>query len=275
MIKYITTRPLWFNILVAIGILVILTLIFVLSLNWITRHGEAKTVPAVTGKNINDVQTLLSNAGFETVIQDSVYYDSLPRGIVVKQVPEADQVVKVNRTVYVVINRFVAPDISMPNLVGYTFRNAEMTLNNLGLKMGDTISKPDFAKYSVLEMRFNGNPIKAGDKVKIGSTIDLVVGSGLGNEDMVVPELVGLPFADAKSIIDADGLVLGSIMTNPDVKDIQSAYVFWQNPPTKTGDGTRIRIRPGQMIDLKLSMNPPAVDSTTHPPPPTPEQQKP
>ena len=41
MIKYITTRPLWFNILVAIGILVILTLIFVLSLNWITRHGEA------------------------------------------------------------------------------------------------------------------------------------------------------------------------------------------------------------------------------------------
>src|SRR6476661_5515436 len=132
MINYITKRPLWFNILVAIGIIVILFLLFMLSLNWITKHGEAKTVPAVTGKNIYEVDKLLSEAGFETVIQDSVYYDSLPPGIVIKQVPEADQVVKVNRTVYVVINRFIAPDIAMPNLVGYSLRNAEMTLKNLG-----------------------------------------------------------------------------------------------------------------------------------------------
>src|SRR3954463_7101240 len=101
MIRYITRRPLWFNILVAIAIVVILILIFILLLGVITRHGAAKTVPAVTGKNINSVTQLLSDAGFETVIQDSVFYDSLPPGIVIKQVPEADQVVKVNRTVYV------------------------------------------------------------------------------------------------------------------------------------------------------------------------------
>jgi beta-lactam-binding protein with PASTA domain len=272
MIKYITSRPLWFNILAAIGIIVILVVLFIFSLNWITRHGEAKTVPAVTGKNINDVERLLSDAGFETVIQDSVYYDSLPKGIVVKQVPEPDEVVKVNRTVYVVINRFVTPDIAMPNLVGFSFRNAEMTLNNLGLRMGDTISKPDFAKNSVLEMRLNGNTVKAGDKVKVGSQIDLVVGSGLGNEDMAVPQLVGLQFADAKSVLEAEGLTLGVALPDPDVRDQLSAYVYWQSPAPRTGDGTRVRIRPGQMIDLKLSLNPPVVDSTSNPPQ-NPDQQ--
>ena len=273
MIKYITSRPLWFNMLAAVGVIVILVVLFILSLNWITRHGEAKTVPAVTGKNVYDVEKLLSDAGFETVIQDSVYYDSLPKGIVVKQVPEPDQVVKVNRTVYVVINRFVTPDISMPNLVGYSFRNAEMTLTNLGLHMGDTISKPDFAKNSVLEMRFNGNPIKPGDKIKMGSNIDLVVGSGLGSDDMAVPQLVGLQFADARSILEAEGLTLGVALPDPDVKDQSSSFVYWQSPSPKTADGLRVRIRPGQMVDLKLSVNPPAVDSTSNQPPQNPNQQ--
>ena len=137
MIKYITRRPLWFNILIAFGIIVVIFLIFMLSLNWITRHGESKTVPAVTGKNISEVVKLLDEKGFELIVQDSVYYDSLPPGFVLKQVPEADEVVKVNRTVYVIINRFIAPDVSMPNLLGSTLKNAEFTLEKMGLKLSN------------------------------------------------------------------------------------------------------------------------------------------
>src|SRR5512146_1969014 len=99
MVKYVTSRPLWFNILIAIGGVFLLLIIFILLLGVITRHGKSKTVPYVVGKNINDVEKQLTDAGFETVIQDSVFYDSLPRGVIIKQVPEADAVVKVNRTV--------------------------------------------------------------------------------------------------------------------------------------------------------------------------------
>jgi beta-lactam-binding protein with PASTA domain len=275
MIKYITTRPLWFNILVAIGIIVILFLVFMLSLNWITKHGEAKNVPAVTGKNILDVEQLLSEKGFETVVQDSVYYDSLPPGIVVKQVPEADQVVKVNRTVYVVINRFVAPDISIPNLIGFSFRNVQMTLGNLGLQIGDTSFRPDFAKNSVLEMSMNGNPLKAGDKIKVGSKIDLVLGSGLGNEDMMVPKLIGLTLGEAKMLLETNGLVLGSSAPVGDIKDPDNAFIIRQSPMPRTPDGVQVRIRPGQMIDVWISPDPPPVDSThNEPPPQNPQQQQ-
>jgi beta-lactam-binding protein with PASTA domain len=180
MIKYITSRPLWFNILIAIGGVFLLLVLFILLLGVITRHGQSKTIPYVVGKNINDVQELLSDEGFETVIQDSVFYDSLPPGIVIKQVPDADAVVKVNRTVYVIINRFVAPDIAMPNIVGYSLRNAQYTLESLGLKLGDTTSRIDFAKNTVLEMSTDGRPLNPGDKVKVGSRIDLVIASGRG-----------------------------------------------------------------------------------------------
>src|SRR3954466_11034549 len=142
MFKSITSRPLWFNILTGILLAAVLFIVFILSLNWITKHGEAKTVPAVTGKNINDIEKQLNDNGFSTVVQDSVYYDSLPPGVVVKQVPDAGAVVKVNRTVYVTINRFTPPDIGMPNLVGFSFRNAELQLANLGLKLGDTSYRP-------------------------------------------------------------------------------------------------------------------------------------
>lgn len=266
MIKYVTSRPLWFNILVALLIIILIFITFMLSLNWITRHGEYKKVPAVTGKNINDVMKQIDEAGFDLVIQDSVYYDSLPRGIVLKQVPEADQVVKVNRTVYVIINRFVAPDISMPNIVGFSYRNVELSLKNLGLKIGDTTYKPDFAKGSILEMSVNGKPLKPGDKIKVGSVIDLVIAGGQSEEDMAVPKLIGMPYAEAKILAEAKGLSLMAIPNG--VTDIENGYVYKQEPSPKTGDGAYVRIRQGQMMTVWLQREPVNLDSLDNNKPP-------
>jgi eukaryotic-like serine/threonine-protein kinase len=256
MIKYVTSRPLWFNILIAIGGVFLLLVIFILLLGVITRHGKSKTVPYVVGKNINDVEKQLSDAGFETVIQDSVFYDSLPPGVVIKQVPDADAVVKVNRTVYVIINRFVVPDIAMPNIIGYSLRNAEYTLESLGLKLGDTTSRVDFAKNTVLEISVNGNPVKPGDKVKVGSKIDLVIARGKGDENISVPPLIGLQVADARVYLEQLGLNLGAIVKTPDVTDIDLAYIYRQEPMPGAG-----RIRAGQLIDVWVQPVKPVTDS--------------
>jgi beta-lactam-binding protein with PASTA domain len=210
----------------------------------------------VVGKNINDIEKQLSDAGFETVIQDSVYYDSLPPGIVIKQVPDADAVVKVNRTVYVIINRFVAPDISMPNIVGYTLRNAQYTLESSGLRLGDTSSRTDFAKNTVLEMWYNGQQIKAGDKIKQGSKIDLVISRGKGEEVIAIPKLLGLTLAEAKILLQADGLDIGAVIP-ADLRNNNEVYVYRQEPMPGTG-----HIRPGQLIDVWVQTEKPVFDST-------------
>lgn len=260
--KNITGRPLWINVLAAVVLVFLVVLMFALSLKWITHHGVARTVPSVTGKNLNKVIADLDEKGFEVVVQDSVYYDSLPPSVIIKQVPEADAVVKVNRTIYVTINRVIPPDVDMPNLVGPSYRNAEMVLKNLGLRMGDTTYRADFAKGSVLEQLYNDKPIAPGTKVKVGSTISLVIGGGVSQEVMAVPKLVGLTYTEAKVLLQASGLILGPVIPSPMVRDTASAYVVRQSPQAVNEQGRHFQIRQGQMIDLWLDVSPPKIDST-------------
>src|SRR6185295_15170415 len=132
-LKFITHRPLWLNLVTALVLAVALFALFILSLNLLTHHGRSRTVPQVVGKTFADAEKILDKEGFDIVIQDSVYIDSLPPRAIIKQVPESDAVVKVNRTVYLTLNRSVAPMIDMPNLIGFSYRNAIMNLSSLGL----------------------------------------------------------------------------------------------------------------------------------------------
>lgn len=255
-------RPLWFHILLALGLVALLLFLFVISLNWITKHGESSSVPLVTGKRVDQVQPILDDKGFDLVVQDSVYYDSIPPGMVLRQVPEADEVVKVNRTVYVTINRFVPPDVDVPKLTGLSYRNAEMVLQNMGLRVGDTTFRTDFAKNTVLDVTYKGRQLNPGDKIKMGTPIDLVLGSGIGDEAIPVPDLVGLTYEEARALLDAQGIIMGANIFNPDVHDSANAYVYRQRPTSKTENGRQLSMRAGQMMDVWLQTEKPVTDTT-------------
>ena len=130
--KFITRQPLWVNILVGILLVIIIVSLFILSLRKITQHGESLKVPSVVGKNFTDAREMLEAMGFEVVVQDSVYQSKLQPLAIIKQIPDAEATVKVNRTVYLTINRAEPPLVEMPNLLGYSYRNAEMVLKNMG-----------------------------------------------------------------------------------------------------------------------------------------------
>lgn len=260
MFKFITERPLWVNILVGVLMVFAIFLAFVLSLAWCTHHGRSSTVPSVVGKKYDEAIKLLDDQNFDVEIQDSIYVDTLSPMVVIKQIPEADEVVKANRTVYLVINRAVPPMVSMPNLVGFSFRNAEMTLKNNDLRLGDTSYRVDFAAGSVLEQRYNGAIIAPGTNIRKGSTISLVLGSGIIDKPFAVPDLVGMRFGEAKRLLESNGLVIGGIIAEG-ITDTLNAYIYWQNP-TRFNDEKKIQhIRPGQTMDLKLQVDKPVEDS--------------
>jgi beta-lactam-binding protein with PASTA domain len=262
MFKFITHRPLWANILAAIVIALIIFFIFIFSLNWLTHHNQAKSVPLVQGKSFDDAKATLEKAGFEVVIQDSLYIDTAKPLSVLKQIPESDELVKVNRTVYLTINRAVPPMIEMPNLIGYSFRSAEMALKNANLRVGDTTFRPDFAKNAVLEQRYNGNVIRPGDKVRMGSAISLVLGDGVGDRQFPVPVLIGLTYCEAKTLAEAQGITIGSVMAEG-VEDTCNAYIYWQRPERYDEERKFRYIRSGQMIDIRLQKDKPEITDTS------------
>jgi beta-lactam-binding protein with PASTA domain len=251
--RFLTSKPLWINILAAFVLLVVLLLLFLGSLDLITHHGKTMKIPAVIGQSIDEARKTLESQGFEIAIQDSLYNDTIPPLQVIKQFPEADNLVKVNRTVYLTINRAVAPVIDMPNLISMTFRNAEMVLRRYGLKLGDTVFRPDFARNSVLDQEYKGESIKPGTKIQQGSEITLVLGNGVGTE-FVVPDLFGLNYREARASLSQAGLIVGSVVPDADVRDTLGAFVYRQNPDRFDYNRQVNRIRQGQTIDIWISV---------------------
>ena len=257
MFRFVTSRPLWVNALAGILLVFLAVVVFMLSLNWCTDHGKTLTIPAVVGMPYDKAQELLESRGFDIEIQDSVFYDSIPPLHVLKQFPEADAVVKRNRTVYLTVNRVVPPTIEMPQLVNLTFRNADATLRQYGLRLGDTMYRQDFAKNAVLEQLYDGEPIKTGTKIQMGSSIDLILGSGVGSMEFQVPDLFGLTLEEAKIVLQTRGLNPGVVTPDPEVVDLASGFVYRQAPERVNEDGSLNRIRGGQTIDLWLQFEKP------------------
>lgn len=262
MFKFITGKPLWANILLGIGILLVLFFIFLQSLSWITRHDKSLAVPEVTGKSYEEAKKILEGQGFEVEIQDTVYVDTAALLSVIKQFPSAETKVKMNRTVYLTINRDAAPDIEMPKLVGQSFRSAQITLQQQKLKLQDTIYKNDFATDQVLEQLYKGQPIKEGTKIPMGSGITLVISRGTGTTELDVPDLFGMSLNEARVILESNGLTLGTLQ--PTGAD-PNGYVYRQYPMHLTSSGNVNKIKQGQFIDLWIQADKPVPgDSTVH-----------
>lgn len=265
MFQFITKRSFFLNLLIALLLGIAIVFVFFQLLDSITQHGKYAKIPAVKGKSIEDATKILEAQGFRVEVQDSVFYDSLPKLSVVKQSPQPDELVKVNRTVYLTINRANAPLVTLPNFVGQTYRSVMLQLNTLGLKLGDTITRPDFAVGSVLEQLYRGTNAKAGMQIPMGSYIDLVIGGGIKQTEVSVPYLLGLTFAEAKVLLESNDLLLGAVVVDGSIADSSVAFVIKQNPPVRDEEGRPIRIRGGQLIDVWISMDRTKMDTIAKP----------
>lgn len=253
MFKFITGRPFWVNLLAVLFLAFLIVFIFLQLLGVITKHGQYLTVPSVLGTQTAAAVKLLESKGFEVVIQDSVYIDTAKMGSVLKQLPDPNSTVKVNRTVFLTINRVTLPLIDMPALKGKTISFAIDILNRSHLVLGDTAYKPDFMRGSVLSQQYKGKEIESGAKLPWGSSIDLVIGSGLNQEQILMPSLLGLTLSEAKIVIEENGLGLGAIIVKPGVTDTANAFVYQQSPPKLNNDKEPVRVQSGQIVDLWVS----------------------
>jgi beta-lactam-binding protein with PASTA domain len=233
--------------------MIIIVAVFLQLLGWITKHGQYLTVPAVIGQETDSAINFLESKGFEVIIQDSVFIDSIRKGIVIKQLPDPNSTVKINRTVFLTVNRVTLPMVDMPALEGKTLTFALDIMRRSHLVLGDTTFKADFMKGSVLEQNYNGNRIALGAKVPWGSNIDLVIGSGLTAERILVPEVIGLTLLEAKIVLEENGIGIGAVIADPGVSDTLAAFVYRQSPPKRNDHDEPVYIRPGQLMDLWIS----------------------
>jgi beta-lactam-binding protein with PASTA domain len=255
--KFITQKSFFINLLVIILLVGMLIFLFFSLLGVITNHNESEKVPAVTGMTYEEAKKALEAAGFEAGLQDSIYSDTAKPLQVIRQSPDVDAVVKAGRTVYLTINRAVPPQVEMPDLRGFSIKSAELYLQSLGLKVGDTSYVYDIARNAVKDQQYNGKTITPGTKINMGSSIDLVIGNGVSDIELDVPNLIGMTVIDARSLLNSYNIVMGAIIPLDAITDTAHAYIVNQKPiqyaTNPDGTTTTNKIRPGQIMDVWVS----------------------
>ena len=85
----------------------------------------------------------------------------------------------------------------------------------------------------------------------------MVIGSGLSEERIPVPDLIGRTLAEARIMIESSGILLASVVPEGPISDTATAFVWKQNPEaiTPTTDGGKVvnYIRGGQIMDVWIS----------------------
>jgi len=177
--KYLTSRVFLLQVFISVLIIAVLGYLFMHWLTFTTDHGNEITVPNLSKLTEEQVEEKLDDLDLSYVLLDSVDYKSdFPKYSVVQQDPLPGEKVKVGRKVYIKINSSGFSSVKVPDLIEKTYREAAPTLRALGLEEGTITYVPNLGKDMVLEMRYKGRNIKAGDKVLKSSKIDLVLGDG-------------------------------------------------------------------------------------------------
>ena len=247
-LTFLSSRTFLLNVAAAVVLVFLVFFGMTRWLNHYTLHGESISVPDLRGQQVSKAAAFLQDKHLQYAVIDSIFNLDQEPGVILEQDPSPNSKVKENRTIYLSINASLPPVIKMPDLVDVSLRQAEAILQANGLKAGNLIYKPDLAKNAVLAQLHNGADIRPGSEIAKGSVIDLVLGDGLGNTMVEVPDLTNLTKSEALFAIRGSALTVGSIHYDEDARDAEHATVYRQQPPYAQG----ATVAQGQAMDIYL-----------------------
>lgn len=221
------------NLLGAVVVVAVLVIVASVSLNLLTGHNKELVVPDLTDMRVKDAEFEAHQAGMRTEIVDSVYVRRLKRGYVYKQNPVPGSKVKKGRRIALTINAVTPKKVSMPNLVGYSMRQAKAELGTRGLVLGKLVYVNDIATNNVLRQLHGNMEIEPGTPIESESVIDLVVGLSPEDNMTSVPDTRGLKRSSAIDLIQENSLNVKKIVYDKTVKtyeDSTKAFVWRQAP---------------------------------------------
>jgi len=168
-----------------------------------TLDSTQTVMPDVVGLSEKMADKKLSDNNLQMQVKSSEYSDTVEKGNVISQDPKADEVVSKYSKVSVVISLGSdTVDITKLGIAGKTKEAAEALLKENGFSVeskeenSDTIEKGKVISYSPT-------------KPKNGDRITLIVSSGKKVTKVIVPNIINMSEADAKALLESNGLVLG------------------------------------------------------------------
>lgn len=242
------------NLLAALVVVVLLIVGAILFLNVVTKHNQELIVPDLSNLTVEEARAVAEQEQMRIDVTDSVFVRRMKRGAVYRQNPVPGSKVKSGRRISLTINAVNAKEITMPDLVGYSTRQAKVELLSRGLVLGKLIYVQDMATNNVLRQLQGNREIEPGVMVESGTVIDLVVGLNSLDNVTYVPYLAGLRNLSAVEAIHDHSLNIGSMTFDETVKDYDdslNAVVYRQVPEACD----TISVNMGDNVDIFLTLD--------------------
>lgn len=241
--------------LVWAGVFVLVLLIgAMIFLNRFTKHNQEISVPDFANLSVAEATALASEAGMRVEVSDSVFVKRMEKGAVYRQNPRAGSKVKEGRRILLTINAVNSKKVTMPNLIGYSMRQAKAEILSRGLVLGKLIYEPDMATNNVLKQLYKGEEIEPGTQIESESVIDLVVGLNNIDNKTYVPDVYGLKNNRAVETVQDHSLNIKSLRFDTTVKDYDDsldAVVYRQVPEPSDS----ISVGMGEEVVLYLTID--------------------
>jgi len=238
--EYLSNPYLW----VGIGGLSILVAIVYFVFNSImmpnyTRHDVSTEVPDVMNLSAEVADSVLASAGLRTELV-VLRKPNLPLDVVIDQTPPPRAQVKPGRHIYLTVNTGDTTTVLVPRVETYGVRQARNMISQSDLVVGSVL--PDSIP-SVYEDIVTHQEPAAGERVPPGTVVNLLFGTGLGDEFVTVPDVTGLPVDEARAALL--GLRLRSIVIGETAELDDLPIVLEQGPEAGASvkEGYEIRLR--------------------------------
>ena len=242
------------NLLGALIVVVVLIVGAMIFLNVVTKHNQELSVPDLSNLTVEEAQAVAEEASMRIDVTDSVFVKRMKRGAVYRQNPVPGAKVKSGRRIALTINAVNPKQITMPDLIGYSTRQAKAELMSRGLVLGKLIYVHDMATNNVLRQLHDDKEIEAGAMIESEAVIDLVVGLNSRDNVTYVPYLAGLRNLSAVEAVHDHSLNLGKIRFDETVKDYDdslNAVVYKQEPEASDS----IAVSMGDKVDLYFTLD--------------------
>ena len=183
----------------AAAVVLILALILALT------GGEEIEAPDFTGLTYEQAEQMAEEYDVKIKLGDEVISETVDKGIIVSQDPEAGQTIKTGSTIKVNVSKGMG-DGSVPNLVGMMEDDLSEFLEGTGFELGAVTQQASDKPEGTVLKQTPG----AGEEVEKGTKIDVVVSDG-SKAKGTVPSLLGYSVSEAQSLLANEGLKLGNV----------------------------------------------------------------
>ncbi len=213
--------------------------------------GKEVAVPDIVGMNMAQAKGELDDLGLIMTVIGRQNDPTVAKDLIISQDPGKGRKVKAGREINVVVSTG-NEQVKVPNLVGYTIKDATTRLANNGLNLGTPQEVFD-EKYEA-GIIISQKPL-ADAMAAAGTNVVVNVSKGKEPNKIAMPDLKGLSLSNATKKLQDNKLVLGDVLRQP-------STAFYNDQVSAQDTDPSVLVDEGTKVNITLSTGPGPLSKT-------------